>query len=207
MSAKADRNHPLDDGPSPERLHPAEHRAYRELYASCRQLIARWDRLAGALEGTEAVEVLKRSARRVRDLLAELEPRTAGYGLHGGIAAEGLGARIADLRSLLSDRAVDTGMVMRFAVLDIEHVTTLLAHLTELADARGDEELAGFCRGWAKAMRSEVKAVRRVAVSLGSDPDRAAAPLDDSTLTRAAHRAGWVLGSAGEAFDRIIGPR
>lgn len=207
MSAEPIRDDPLDDEPSPERLHPAEHRAYRELYASCRQLTSRWDRLVAALEGTDAADTLKHSAGRVRDLLAELEPRTAAYGLHGGVAAEGLGARIADLRSLLSDRAVDTGMVMRFAVLDIEHVTTLLAQLAELAAARSDEQLAAFCREWAKAMRPEVKAVRRAAVSLGSDPDRAAAPLDDSALTRAAHSAGWVMGSVGEAVDRIIGSR
>src|SRR5215218_1690597 len=38
------------DGPSPAKLHPAEHRAYRELYASCRQLTERWKRLAVALD-------------------------------------------------------------------------------------------------------------------------------------------------------------
>ncbi len=198
---------PAAEQPGPERLHPAEHRAYRELYAACRQLIARWRRLAVALEGTDAAGALERGAVRVRELLAELEPRTAAYGVHGGIAAQGLGTRIADLRSLLSDRAVDTGMVLRFAVLDIEHVTTLLAHLAALAAAREDEELAGFCRDWAKALRPEVKAVRKVAVALGSDPDRAAAPLDDSSLTRAAHGAAWVLGSAGEAFDRAAASR
>ena len=110
-----------------------------------------------------------------------------------------------DLRAVVSDRAVDTGMVMRLAVLDIEHVTTLLAHLGELAAARGDEQLAGFCREWAAAMRPEVRAVRTAAVALGGDPDRAAASLDDSPLTRLAHRMGWVLGSIGEAFDRVAG--
>jgi hypothetical protein len=190
---------------SPDRLHPAEHRGYRELYASCRQLIARWDRLVSALEGSGTAEALRHSAGRVRVLLEELEPRTAAYGLHGGIAAEGVGARIADLRAVVSDRAVDTGMVMRFAVLDIEHVTTLLAHLAELAAARGDEDLASFCREWAAAMRPEVKSVRKAAVALGADPERAAAPLDDSTLTKLAHGTGWVLGSVGEAFDRVAG--
>jgi hypothetical protein len=196
---------PQHDEPSPDRLHPAEHRAYRELYASCRQLIARWDRLTAALGEGKASGTLQRSADRVRELLDALEPRTAAYGLHGGIAAEGFGARIADLRAVVSDRAVDTGMVMRFAVLDIEHVTTLLAHLAELAAARGDEDLAAFCREWAATMRPEVKAVRKAAVSLGSDPERAAAPLDDSTLTRLAHGTGWVLGSVGETFDRVAG--
>lgn len=193
----------MNDEPSPETLHPAEHRAYRELYASCRQLVNRWRRLSSALEGTEMAAVLAHSAGRVRELLAELAPRTEAYGLHGGFAAQGLGARIADLRGAFSDRSVDTGMVMRLAVLDIEHATTLLGHLAALADARADSELAEFCRGWQRQMRPEVKAVRKAAIGLGSDPDRAAAPLDDSALGRVAHGAGWVLGSIGEAVDRV----
>jgi hypothetical protein len=196
---------PLSDELSPDRLHPAEHRAYRELYVSCRQLVNRWDRLVAALEGTEAAEVLKRSAGRVQDLLAALGPRTEAYGVYGGVAAQGFGARIADFRGALTDRSVDTGMVMRLAVLDIEHVTTLLGQLGALADARSDSELAEFCREWQKAMRPEVKAVRKSAIGLGSDPARAAAPLDASLLGKAAHSVGWVMGSVGEAVDRITG--
>ena len=117
--------------------------------------------------------------------------------------AQGVGARIADLRGALADRTVDTGMVMRLAVLDIEHIATLLAHLRELARARGDDELAAFCDEWESSMRPEVKAVRKAAVRLGRDPDRAAAPLDESLLSRVAHGAGWVVGSVGEAVDRL----
>jgi hypothetical protein len=195
----------IADESSPEKLHPAEHRAYRELYVSSRQLVNRWGRLVKALEGSEMAGTLKRSAGRVQDLLASLGPRTEAYGVHGGIAAQGLGARMADVRSAVTDRTVDTGLVMRFAVLDIEHVTTLLGHLAALAEARSDEELAGFCREWESAMRPEVKAVRRAAIDLGSDPERAAAPLDSSLLGRAAHGVGWVFGSFGEAFDRVTG--
>jgi hypothetical protein len=114
--------------------------------------------------------------------------------------AQGVGARIADLRGALADRTVDTGMVMRLAVLDIEHVVT---HLRELAIARGDAGLAEFCDERATEIRSEVKAVRKAAVRLGRDPDRAAAPLDDSPLGRAAHGIGWAVGSVGEAVDRV----
>ena len=117
--------------------------------------------------------------------------------------AQGVGARIADLRGALADRTVDTGMVMRLAVLDIEHITTLLAHLGELAGARGDDRLASFCDEWVGSMRPEVKAVRKAAVRLGRDPDRAAAPLDDSPFGRAAHGVGWVVGSVGETVDRV----
>jgi hypothetical protein len=194
-----------DDGRS--RLHPAEHRAYRELYAACRQLINRWGRLRAALAGTGLEEVLEHASERVERLLAELEPRTAAFDLHGGVMAQGVGARIADLRGAVADRTVDTGMVMRLAVLDIEHIATLLAHLRELARARGDYELASFCEGWADEMRPEVKAVRRAAVKLGRTPDRAAAPLDDSPLGRAVHGVGWVIGSFGEAVDRATAGR
>jgi hypothetical protein len=198
----------VNDEPTPDgapRLHPAEHRAYRELYVASRQLINRWDRLVSALEGTGMAQTLAHSSGTVRDLLASLGPRTEEYGIYGGVAAQGLGARIADVRGAVTDRSVDTGMVMRLAVLDIEHVTTLLAHLAELAEARGDDAMAAFCGDWAGIMRPEVKAVRKAAVGLGSDPDRAAAPLDDSALGRAAHSAGWVMGSVGEAVDRITG--
>ena len=188
-----------------QKLHPAEHRAYRELYVACRQLVNRWGRLVSALEGAKIAETLQRSAGRVQELLSALGPRTEGYGLHGGIAAQGLGARIADVRGAVTDRSVDTGMVMRLAVLDIEHVATLLGHLAALAESRSDEELATFCREWQAKIRPEVSAVRRAAVNLGSDPDRAAAPLDASLLGRAAHGVGWVMGSVGEAVDRVTG--
>lgn len=187
------------------KLHPAEHRAYRELYVSCRQLINRWGRLVAALEGTPMAGTLEHSAATVNRLLDELGPRTEAYDLYGGVAAQGFGARIADVRGAVTDRSVDTGMVMRLAVLDIEHVTTLLLQLAQLAVARGDDELAGFCAEWAARMRPEVKAVRKAAVGLGADPDRAAAPLDASLLGKAAHSAGWVMGSVGEAVDRITG--
>jgi hypothetical protein len=49
--------------------------------------------------------------------------------------------------------------------------------------------------------------VRRGAVKLGAEPERAAAPLDNSPPTRAAHRVGWVFGSVGEGVDRLIGKR
>ena len=189
------------------KLHPAEHRAYRELYLSGRQLINRWGRLASALEDTRFARTLERSSAKVEELIADLGPQTARYGLHGGPAAQGVGARIADVRGAVADRTVDTGMVMRLAVLDIEHIATLLRHLAELATARGDAKLAKFCGGWATRIRTEVTAVRKAAVDMGADPDRAAAPLDSSRVGRTVHGVGWVVGSVGETVDRITVPR
>jgi hypothetical protein len=121
--------------------------------------------------------------------------------------AQGMGARIADLRTVIADRGGDTGLVVRSAVLDMEHVTTLLRHLAELARARGDRSMAGFCEEWAGRLESNLDAVREAAVELGADPDRTSAPLDESVVNRAAHGVGWVFGSVGEAVDRVISRR
>jgi len=188
-------------------LHPAEHRAYRELYAACRQLITRWRRIASALEGTAIGERLEDGAAETSVLLTELGPRTEIYGLYGSPMAQGMGARIADLRTVVADRSGDTGLVVRSAVLDMEHVTTLLRHLAELARARGDRSMAGFCEEWAGRLESNLDAVREAAVELGADPDRTSAPLDESVVNRAAHGVGWVFGSVGEAVDRVISSR
>jgi hypothetical protein len=189
------------------KLHPAEHRAYRELYAACRQLIRRWRRVAPALEGTAVGDRLSEGAAETSVLLTELAPRTAAYGLYGGPTAQATGARIADLRTAITDRGGDTGLVVRSAVLDIEHVTTLLRHLAELARARDDRSMAAFCEEWATRLESSMDGVRQAAVALGADPDRASAPLGDSLVNRAAHGVGWVLGSIGETVDRVLGSR
>ena len=81
---------------------------------------------------------LQEGAAETSVLLTELAPRTASYGLYGSPMAQGMGARIADLRTAVMDRSGDTGLVVRSAVLDMEHVTTLLRQLAELARARAD---------------------------------------------------------------------
>jgi hypothetical protein len=184
------------------RLHPAEHRAYRELYAACRHLLERWKRLAEAVEDTDMAKVLIGVSAYVDELLAELEERTARYGLFGSPSAQGLGARIGDARSLVLDKSLDTGPAVRFAVYDIEHIATLLAQLAKMAKVRGDADLREFDKSWAKRLRPQVKAVRAAAIELGEDPDRAAQPLDDSAVGQAVHRAGWALGAVGEWVDR-----
>lgn len=191
----------------PSELHPAEHRAYRELYAAARQLITRWKRVGSTLEDTAVGERLREGAAETSVLLTELAPRTASYGLYGSPTAQGMGARIADMRTAVLDRSGDTGLVVRSAVLDMEHVTTLLRQLAELARARGDRNMAGFCEEWAGRLESTLDAVREAAVELGADPDRTSAPLNDSAVNRAAHGAGWVFGSIGEAVDKLIGRR
>ena len=150
---------------------------------------------------------LKDGAAETSVLLTELAPRTASYGLYGSPMAQGMGARIADLRTAVMDRSGDTGLVVRSAVLDMEHVTTLLRHLAELARARDDRNMAGFCEEWAGRLEANLDAVREAVVELGADPDRTSAPLNDSPVSKAAHGVGWVFGSIGEAVDRVIGSR
>jgi hypothetical protein len=185
-------------------LHPAEHRGYRELYLTARQLLVRWERLAEALEGTPVAAALTRGAATVRELLEQLGPLTEQHGLHGGPAAQGAGATLGQLRRSVVDRSVDTGLAARMAVLDVEHLTTLLLQLAELARSRGDAELELFDASWAKRMRAVVKDARAAVVSLGADPDRVAAPLDSSLIGQAIHRAGWAVGSLGEWVDRRV---
>ena len=121
--------------------------------------------------------------------------------------AQGLGVGLADLRTGIADRGADTGLVARLAVLDAEHLTTLLRQLAELARARGDHDLAGFCEEWAVRFESQLDAVRQGAVELGADPDRVAAPVDDSLPNRVAHGVGWAFGAVGEGIDQIAGRR
>jgi hypothetical protein len=188
-------------------LHPAEHRAYRELYAVSRHLVHRWARIGTLLEGTAIGDSLQRGAAEARRLLEELKPRTEAYGLYGGPMAQGLGARLADLRTGITDRGADTGLVVRFAVLDAEHLTTLLRQLAELARARQDRDLAGFCEDWAVPFEAELDAVRQAAVELGRDPDRVAAPVVDAVINRVAHGVGWTFGAVGEGIDKLAGRR
>ena len=186
----------------PDALHPAEHRAYRELYASSRQLINRWQRLEDALADTVYAAVLRQGLTRVEQLLVALAPTTEVYGLHGGIAAQGLGARIADVRGIVTDRSVDTGMVMRFAVLDIEHVATLLAYLERLAGQREDEQLRAFLAGWGERMRAHEGTIRDIAIGLGDAPAAAIAPCAPGLAGRVAHGLATRIGTLGEWFDR-----
>lgn len=187
------------------RLHPAEHRAYRELYASARHLTHRWSRVSALLDDTPIGEKLERGADEANRLLEELRPRTEAFGLYGSPMAQNVGARLADLRAGVADRGGDTGMVARFSVLDGEHLTTLLRQLAELARARQDRDMAGFCEEWAVRFEPHLDAVRQAAVELGNDPDRTAAPVADTVLNRAAHGVGWTFGAFGEGVDQIAG--
>jgi hypothetical protein len=188
-------------GPVPlSDLHPAEHRALRELHAAGRQLATHWARLAGRLGGAPATP-LRDGAVRARGLCGELSRETAKHDLHGFPAAQGVGTQVAGLRNSAGDVLLERNQALRFAVLDAEHVATLLRYLAALAERREDVALAAFHRRWAGEIERARDAVRDAAIALAGDPDDAVRPAERSALGRAGHGAATAVGTMGEAFD------
>ena len=189
-------------------LHPAESRGYRELYAFARQMVEHWTALAGQV-GTDspAAGPLDKGAAAARELIGELEPVTARYGLYGKPAAQSVGLNLARGRAGVRDRFMERNQALRFAVKDAEHLTMLLAYLGSVAQSRSDAGLVEFCGHWERKLRRHVGAARRAAVEQGADPDGAVEPLDGSVLGKAAHSVGYVAGSLGEWVDGRAGAR
>ena len=192
---------------SPVPLHPAENRAYRELYLSSRAAQKRLGRLALALGEREAREPVDKAAESLGKLLEELGPLTARHDLYGNLTAQGGGANFGLVRGAVLDRFLERNQALRLAVDDLEHVATLLAYLATVSEARGDDKLREFCRSWERRVRRQEGAVRRAAVALGERPDDAIEPLDTSPAGRAAHQVAWAVGTVGEWTDRQVARR
>jgi hypothetical protein len=181
-------------------MYPAEHRALRELHATGRQLASHWRRLGERLGGAPQ-RTLQEGAATARGMVTELAKQTAERGLHGFPAAQGVGHRLAGLRNAAGDLVLERNQALRLAVLDAEHVVTLLAYLAELAEKRGDAALAAFHQHWEDEIADARDAVRHAAIALADDPDDAILPADSGRLGRAGHAAAAALGTVGEAFD------
>jgi hypothetical protein len=181
-------------------MYRAEHRALRELHATGRQLASHWWRLGDRLGGPPAAS-LQDGAATARGLVTELQKETAKRGLHGFPAAQGVGHRLAGLRNTAGDLVLERNQALRLAVLDAEHVTTLLAYLAALAEKRDDTALATFHRRWEVEIAAARDAVRDAAIALAADPDDAVQPAERSIIGRAGHTAANALGTVGEAFD------
>ena len=177
-----------------------EHRGLRELHAATRHLAGHWDKLAGRLEGRTGT-VLRSGAAAARELLAELEAETQARGLETFPAAHGVGSRAAGLRNSAGDLLLERNQAARGAVLDAQHVSTLLGYLSRLATARGDEELAAFHGRWEERMRAIEEEARGAAIGLGCEPADAVTPAEQGPLGRAGHRVAATMGAAGEAID------
>ena len=186
-------------------LHPAENRGYRELYAFARNIADHWPKLAERLSGSSAERPFRDGAAAASDLLRDLEGRTPDYGLYGKPAAQGLGANLARTRRDVRDRFLERNQAVRFAVSDLQHVVTLLGYLEQVARTRGDDGLRTFCSEQRSRLMPVERTARAAAIELGSAPDEAVEPLDDSAAGRVAHGAAYAFGSVGEWFDRRSG--
>ena len=143
-------------------------------------------------------------AADARELLRELGERTAAYGLYGKPAAQGVGGRMAGLRNTGGDLLLERNQALRSALLDAQHVATLLAYLAALAEHRGDTALAGWHRGWEVRVGELEQRARAAVVALARDPEGAIQPAEGSKLGRAGHRVASGLGTLGEAIDGSI---
>src|SRR5205085_8838642 len=133
-------------------------------------------------------------------LLGELEARTAAYGLYGRPAAQGAGRRLAGARGL-GDRLLERNQALRTAVLEVQHVVTLLGYLAALAEARQDAALGAWLRGWEGRLRGLEDRARTAVAAQASDPAGAIRPADPGPAGRAGQKLNAAIGSLGEAID------
>ncbi len=186
----------------PAPLHPAENRAYRELYAAARGLARHWARLGPRVPEPAVRAALADGVGAARRLLAELPAITVEKNLHGGPAALGLGGRLADFHNLAADRFLERNQAVRLAALEARHTRLLLAYLATVGEAQRASERETFCRRWEAELESISDAVETAAAGLGSDPDGAVEPVDRSATGRAAQKVAVGLGALGEWVDR-----
>ena len=189
--------------PTPD-LHPAQNRGLRELVATTRNLADHWAGLSTRLEGSAAAGPLEHGATQARELIAAIKPLMEARGLYGGPAAQSVGKSLAGSRSRVGDRFLERNQALRTAVLDVQHVVTLLGYQAAIAEARGDRELTQALRRQEKALTTVERAARKAAVELGSRPDAAIERVDPSPAGRMAHGAANTVGTLGEWVDRRI---
>jgi hypothetical protein len=186
-----------------ETLHPAQNRGFRELVAASRRAIEHLEALHGRFESHQrAADAIEDGAETTRELLNALRPAIATHGLHGGAAAQGVGASAARAQSGVRDRFLERNQALRLAVLDVQHVTTLLAYLESASATAGTIDLAELCHKWKGELERVEARMRAATVAIGTDLDYAIEPLDPSMFGRAAHSAQYWFGTFGEWFDR-----
>ena len=177
-------------------MHPARHRALRELGAFARQMADHWSKLGDRLD----LPVLLDGAEAAREVLEEVQSLAAARDLEIGPAALSAG-RVARARPPVPDAALERNQALRFALLDAEHLLVLCQYVGVLSASEADDGLAEACKRWKDALQKPARAARRAAVALGKDPDAAIEPLS------LAHRIGWAIGWLGEATDRRAAKR
>jgi hypothetical protein len=184
-------------------LHPAQNRGFRELVVTGRRAIEHLEALGPRFESHQRVtDALEDAAATTREMLEAIRAAIAEHDLHGGSAAQGLGKQAARAQSEVRDRFLERNQAIRFAVLDVQHLTTLLAYLESVSVASGTPDLAAVCHKWHGELARIDERMRAAAVAVGKDPDFAVEPLDASVIGRAAHGLGYWVGTFGEWYDR-----
>src|SRR4051794_38791626 len=182
-------------------LHPAQNRGLRELVATTRQLADHWSALAPRFKPAAAARTLERGGTSAEDLIAAVKPLMEARGLYGGPAAQSVGKSLAGSRSRVGDRFLERNQALRTAVLDVQHVVTLLGYQAQIAEARSDAELATVLRHHERKLLTVERAARKAAVELGKKPDTAIERVDPSPAGRVAHGAANAVGAVGEWVD------
>jgi len=185
-------------------MHPVQHRGLRELYAMTRKLRDHWRALAARLDAgaPQQAQLLRDGSEAARGMLAELAAVTAERGIHGRPLAQGLGAQLARVHSAALDTALEINQALRFAVLDVVHVVTLLDFLAAAAAQDADPALEAFLGGWATQLRAQEDALRAAVVALAGQPDLALRPAASGVAGRIGHGTADALGTFGEWYDR-----
>jgi hypothetical protein len=186
-------------------LHPAQNRGLRELVATARQLADHWAALRPRFARTATARTLERGAAAAQRLIEEVKPLMEARGLYGGPAAQSVGKSLAGSRSRVGDRFLERNQALRAAVLDVQHVVTLLGYQAQIAETQHDDELARALRQGERKLLSTERAARKAAIELGKRPDKAIERVDDSPAGRVAHGAANAVGTVGEWVDRRAG--
>jgi len=184
-------------------MHATQHRGLRELFAMTRRLRNHWRTLAERVDARapQEAELLRAGAETAGALLAELADVAAAREVYGKPLAQGLGARLAGMHNALLDTALEINQALRFAVLDVVHVVTLLDYLGRAAAQDGDAGLQRFLEDWAQRMRAQEDAVRAAAVAVADDPHGAVQRCAPGLAGRVGHGSANAIGTFGEWFD------
>jgi hypothetical protein len=181
-------------------MHPAEHRALRELRLFGTQLQTHWDRLGRKLGGPDAA-LLTAGAADARAMGAEIEAAAAARDLPTRPTAS-RGGRFTSARPMAPDHLLERNQALRFALLDVQHCVTLLGYAAGLAATRGDEELRALLASWQERLEGHERSVRAAVLALGERPDDAVAPAIATVPGRTGARVAAGGGALGEWIDR-----
>ncbi|MDX6665528.1 MAG: hypothetical protein QOG68_1734 [Solirubrobacteraceae bacterium] len=176
-------------------MHPARHRALRELGAFTRQMSDHWAALAERVGDGPVPKALREGAAAAGTVLEALKPLASARDVEIGPAAMNAG-RFARARPLVPDAVLERNQAVRFALLDAELLLTLISYLGALSASDGDQELVDACARWKAAIGKPARAARRGAIALGTTPDKALEPISKG------QKLTWAIGWLGEATDR-----